>query len=101
MHARRDAGAMDVVASEGRAAAVNEALDRVLASEPFRRSPRQRKFLSLLAEQALLGAGDRIKEYTLAVTLFGRRASLFDAQRDSIVRVEATRLSEKLASYYA
>jgi TolB-like protein len=48
----------------------------------------------------LLGAGQRLKGYTIGVEVFGRPAD-FDAQSDALVRVEAGRLRRRLVEYYA
>jgi tetratricopeptide (TPR) repeat protein len=80
---------------------VTDELARVLQSEPFQRSPRLRKFLGLIVEHAVLGKAEYFKELMIAVMVFDRHASSFDAQRDPIVRVEAGRLREKLERYYA
>ena len=48
----------------------------------------------------LLGRQDEIKETTIALELFDR-TSEFDDKKDAIVRVEAHRLRERLAKYYA
>jgi len=45
-------------------------------------------------------AGDKVKEYSIALEVFGRKDS-FDQDNDSIVRVEANRLRKRLAEYYA
>ena len=82
-------------------AAIYDELARILQSEGFQRSARLRKFLSVIVDRTLLGKAAEIKELTLAVMVFGRDPSSFDAQRDPIVRVEAARLRKKLARYYA
>jgi tetratricopeptide (TPR) repeat protein len=87
--------------TNAQSALIADELGRVLRSEPFQRSPRHRRFLSFIVEQSLRGKAHEIKELTLAATVFGRIASGFDAQRDPIVRVEAARLRDKLAHYYA
>ena len=48
----------------------------------------------------LLGRQDEIKESTIALEVFGR-TSEFDDKKDAIVRVEAHRLRQGLAKYYA
>ena len=82
-------------------AAIYDELARILQSEGFQRSARLRKFLSVIVDRTLRGKAAEIKELTLAVMVFGRDPSSFDAQRDPIVRVEAARLRKKLARYYA
>src|SRR5689334_5194600 len=66
-----------------RAAEVQAALARILASESFRTSPQLGAFLRFVVEAAL-----------------GRDAG-FDPQIDPIVRVEATRLRRAMERYYA
>lgn len=86
---------------QAQSASVTAELARILQSEAFQRSPRQRKFLSLVVDRTLRGKADEIKEHTLAVMVFGRHPSSFDAQHDPIVRVEAARIRKKLERYYA
>src|SRR3977135_194303 len=86
---------------QAQSAAVAAELSRVLQSEPFKGSARQRKFLSVIVDWTLRGKADEIKETTLAVMVFGRHPSSFDAQRDPIVRVEAARIRKNLELFYA
>ena len=83
------------------AAAVAAELARLLESEPFQGSARQRKFLSVIVDWTLRGKADEIKETTLALMVFGRHPSSFDAQRDPVVRMEAARIRKNLERYYA
>jgi hypothetical protein len=75
------------------------ALQAVLQSPLFVRSPTLAHLLSYLCEKSFAGEGDQIKEYSIAVDVFGRPDS-FDQDVDSIVRVEANRLRKRLAEYY-
>lgn len=75
-------------------------LERILGSQAFAKSRRLRDFLRYTVERVKTGRGETIKEYLLAVEVFGRKAS-FDPRYDSIVRVQAARLREKLEKYYA
>ena len=75
------------------------ALQAVLESPLFVRSPALAHFLSYLCEKTFAGEGGQIKEYSVAVDVFGRPDS-FDQGVDSIVRVEANRLRKRLAEYY-
>lgn len=75
-------------------------LDRALASPLFVRSPRQSGFLRFVVEKVLAGEPEQIKEYEIAVHVYGRRAD-HSTQADPIVRVEAARLRSKLQQYYA
>ncbi len=75
-------------------------LQAVLQSPLFVRSPTLTHLLSHLCERTFAGEGDQIKEYSIAVDVFGRPDS-FDQDVDSIVRVEANRLRKRLAEYYS
>jgi len=75
-------------------------LQAVLHSQLFVRSPTLAHLLSYLCEKKLAGESDQIKEYSIALDVFGRRDS-FDQDTDSIVRVQANRLRKRLAEYYA
>jgi hypothetical protein len=62
-------------------------------------SPGLSRFLDYIVRHMLSGNGDRIKEYTVGVEVFGR-GSRFDPRCDAIVRVQAFNLRERLADYY-
>jgi TolB-like protein len=78
---------------------VRLALERVVASAAFRQSDAQARLLRYTVEAALSHPHVALKEYTVAVEALGRPAS-FDPRADSIVRVLARKLREKLARYY-
>jgi adenylate cyclase len=78
---------------------VSAELDRVLRSQCFEQAGRSQEFLRFVVEQALAGAADRLKGYTIAIEVF-RRPADFDAQSDPLVRVEAGRLRRRLLEYY-
>lgn len=73
----------------------------VLASPSFAGATSQQRLLRHLVEHTLEGHGDRLKETVLAIEVFQRAAGRFDPKADSIVRVEARRLRERLAQHYA
>jgi hypothetical protein len=75
-------------------------LHAVLESPLFVRSPTLAHLLSYLCEKMLAGEGDHIKEYSIALDVFGR-SDTFDQDIDSIVRVQANRLRKRLAEYYS
>ncbi|MBC7656092.1 MAG: hypothetical protein H7147_02840 [Frankiaceae bacterium] len=79
--------------------AIRLQLERVLASSQFSNAPSMRKMLRFVVEHALAGTADRLKEYTLGVEVFGRGDD-FDPRQDTIVRVQARRLRERLVDYY-
>jgi tetratricopeptide (TPR) repeat protein len=79
---------------------IHRRLDRICASCAFRGSLRLTRFLRFIVETTLAGKSDTIKAYTIAVEALGRGGN-FDPQSDPIVRVEAGRLRQALARYYA
>ena len=81
-------------------AEIEAVLERILASRTLASSPRQQALLRHIVVETLEGRGDRLKEFSLAVDVFGRPPS-FDPRVDSIVRVQASRLRSQLADYYA
>ena len=76
------------------------AVDRVVVSDVFSRSPQLAAFLRFVVEAVLHNRQDRIKAYTIGVEVL-RRDPKFDPQLDPIVRVEATRLRRAIERYYA
>src|SRR5262245_49937711 len=80
--------------------AVREQLSRILASRVMARSDQRAKLLRYLVEHALEGTNGTVKETVIGVDVFGR-ASDWDPQSDSVVRMHAARLRDKLREYYA
>ncbi len=74
-------------------------MDQILRSRVFIQSHRIRRFLQFIVEESLLGQPHRLKEYPIGLEVFDRREA-FDPRVDSIVRVEARRLRNKLEEYY-
>jgi len=72
---------------------------KALTSPLFSGSPRQQRFLDYLVTNTLNGDASRLKGYTIALEVFDRTGD-FDPSLDAIVRVEATRLRNKLREYY-
>src|SRR6202011_2927125 len=81
------------------AADIRAQLDLILRSRAFIQSHRIRRFLQFVVEESLLGQPHRLKEYLIGLEVFDRREA-FDPRVDSIVRVEARRLRNKLEEYY-
>jgi CheY-like chemotaxis protein len=79
--------------------AVQAQLERLLATRYFRTSPRLRRFLCFTVEQSQNGYEGRLKEYCIALEVFGKPES-FDPRIDSAVRVAARQLRAKLDAYY-
>lgn len=92
--------AMADLANAAIKAGLLEEIDRVASSASFSRSPRLVLLLNYLRNCFLTEAREKVNEYDIATTLFGRPAS-FDPTQDAIVRVEIHRLRRKLKEYYA
>jgi len=80
-------------------AGVAEARNRLIASPTFARSRRLIKLLEFTIDAAIAGRAQEIKEYTIGTEVYERGPD-FDPRTDGIVRVEASRLRQKLAEYY-
>jgi TolB-like protein/Tfp pilus assembly protein PilF len=78
---------------------IRRELEKALASPEFANAARLREFLLFLVEESLSGA-EAIKEVTVAMRVFHRTAS-FDSSGDSVVRVGALHLRNRLRDYYA
>lgn len=76
-------------------------LDRVLRSEDFPATPRNRRFLSFVVERTLEtdGFARRVTAHDVATRVFGRPDS-FSTVVDPIVRIEAGKLRRDLETYY-
>jgi tetratricopeptide (TPR) repeat protein len=74
-------------------------LEQILANRRFASAERNARFLRFVVESALDGKAAEIKETVVATEVYGR-SSDYDPKTDSIVRVEASRLRQKLKSYY-
>jgi adenylate cyclase len=82
------------------AAAVNHHLDQALSSPLFHKAERQSRFLRFVVDVALQSPRATIKEFDIAIAVYGRRPD-YDPRTDPIVRVEAARLRARLREYYA
>ena len=75
-------------------------IDHITKSHSLRGSESLCKLLQYLAKQSLEHPEASLKEYQIAVEVYGRHAD-FDPQADSTIRVQVGRLRLKLAEYYA
>src|SRR5437868_5394640 len=73
-------------------------LEKILSSPSFGGGTQAARMLRFVVERTLEGREEEIKESVLGSEVFGRRS--FDPRTDPIVRVEASRLRQKLATYY-
>ena len=74
---------------------ISAQLERILASPMFAGAGRQSDFLRFIVAAHLAGECGRIKEYSIGVEVYHRRAEAYDPRTDSLVRVEATKLSRR------
>ena len=78
---------------------VRAELEKILASAPFSRSERLRRFLRYLVEVKLSGRLELLRELPLGMDVF-ERGTDFDPRLDPIVRIDARRLRARLTGYY-
>ena len=74
-------------------------LERMLGSPDFNATPQQSALFKYVVNQTLAGNADRIKGYTVATEVFGRRSD-FDQSIDPIVSIQASRLRRAMEQYY-
>lgn len=74
-------------------------MQRILSSASFRGSPQLSRLLSFLVESVLSDQMHRIKQYTIAVDVFGY-SEHFNPHTNTAVRVSAIRLRRALDLYY-
>jgi hypothetical protein len=72
---------------------------RIVHSATFRSALTLQQLFQFLADKAIAGAKEGLKEYTIGVEAFGRKQD-FDPKTDTIVRVQIHRLRQKLKEYY-
>src|ERR1700674_442007 len=73
-------------------------LEKILSSQTFGNGTQASRLLRFVVERTLEHRQEEIKESVLGAEVFGRPS--FDPRTDPIVRVEASRLRQKLTSYY-
>lgn len=78
---------------------IRNALEKVLASTVFQRSPLLSGFLRFVVEETLEGNSNQIKEYTVGIKGLNRPQN-FNPQVDASVRINAIRLRRMLSEYY-
>jgi hypothetical protein len=75
-------------------------LEKIIASRQFCKAPQLSRFLAYVVQENLAGRRERLKGYSIGVEVFDKRTD-FDPQADTIVRVQARALRQKLSQYYA
>ena len=79
--------------------AAREQVDRILASDTLHSSEVLRKLLRFLADKTFAGEADDLKEYSVGLDALGK-PSTYDPRQDAGVRIQASRLRQKLDDYY-
>jgi hypothetical protein len=85
--------------SEPEKAAVNQQLEKLLATPLFNSSKRYPSFLKYVVTHSLAGQTDHLKERVLGVEIFGRSPD-YDTNTDPIVRVTAAEIRKRIEQYY-
>ncbi len=80
---------------------IERELARVIASPLFAGALAHQRLLRYLVDHLRAGRVAGLKETVLGIEVFRRPAQSFDPRQDSIVRVEARRLRERLRQHYA
>lgn len=80
---------------------IRSELDRLLASDFLRRSPSHLRLLRYLVERRLANDHGALREMAIGVEVFQRNPSTYDPKIDPIVRVNVSRLRERLVKHYA
>jgi len=75
-------------------------LDKIINGRSLHSSESLKAFLRFVVDRSVEDQEQQLKEYVIATEVFGR-GSDFDPRVDSVVRVQAGRLRNKLAEYYA
>ena len=78
---------------------VRTALSQILSSEELSGSPHLSSFLRYVVEETLNGRGDELSEYSVATEALNRSPD-YDSRLDTIVRVQARRLRQRLDRFY-
>jgi hypothetical protein len=74
-------------------------VERIVHSETFHNAGALRRLLSFLAEKSASGEAEHLKEYSVGIDGLGRSPD-YDPRHDSAVRLQVSRLRQKLTEYY-
>lgn len=89
-----------IIVNETNKDTIRECLDSILKSNIFGRSYRIKTFLLYIVDESLEGRAALLKEYSIAVDVFGK-GEFTNYTDDSVVRTSANRLRLMLGQYYA
>ena len=74
-------------------------IERIVTSPHLSKSARLCSFLQFVSEETLAGRGDQLNEQKIGVRVFERRID-YDSAEDNIVRSHASRLRQRLETYF-
>ena len=74
-------------------------VERLLASNTFHASEVLRRLLRFLADKTFSGEAEDLKEYSIGLDALGKPPT-YDPRQDAAVRLQASRLRQKLEDYY-
>jgi len=89
---------VDAVPPEARPQ-LQELLDDILRSAPFRTSRQCQDMFRYIVEHSLAGSDDSLRERVIGIEVFGR-APDYDTAEDPVVRLRAADVRKRLAQYY-
>lgn len=80
---------------------VRDELTRLTDSDFLRRPPSHLRLLRYLVEHRLANDDGALREMSIGIEVFHRDPATFDPRTDPIVRVNVSRLRERLVKHYA
>lgn len=80
---------------------IRSELERLLDSDFLRRSPSHLRLLRYLVERRLANDDGALREMSIGIEVFHRNPATYDPKSDPIVRVNVSRLRERLVKHYA
>jgi hypothetical protein len=89
----------DTCNSDAQKATILRELHNILNSRPFRNSVRSKQFLSYVVEHKLEGRDELLKERTIGIEIFQRKAG-YATGDDPVVRVQAGEVRRRLEQYH-
>jgi len=78
---------------------LNELLEDILRSVPFRTSRQCQELFRYIVEHSLIATDDSLRERIIGIEVFGR-APDYDTAEDPVVRLRAADVRKRLAQYY-
>ncbi len=80
---------------------IRSELERLLSSDFLRRSPSHLRLLRYLVDKRLANDEGALREMSIGIEIFQRDPATYDPKNDPIVRVNVSRLRERLLKHYS